>query len=187
MRKKVLVLLAEGFEEIEAIVSIDILRRAGLDVTVAGVGDVIVKGSRNIVVKADMEIGSYKGLPDALVLPGGAQGVSNLSRSKIVKDLINKTYKNGKIIAAICAAPSIVLGPMNILKGKKATCYPSDASILRDKAKYVDKNVVVDGNIITSKGPGTTFDFALKLVEVLAGKSVKETVRKKTLYELNER
>jgi DJ-1 family protein len=137
------------------------------------------------VVKADMEIGSYKDLPDALVLPGGARGVNNLSRSKIVKDLINRAYKNGKIIAAICAAPSAILAPMNILKGKEATCYPSDASILKDKAKYVDKSVVVDGNIITSKGPGTAFDFALKLVEILAGKSVKENVRKKTLYGLD--
>jgi len=183
MKKKVLVLLAEGFEEIEAVTSIDILRRAGLDVTVAGVGNVIVKGSRDIVLKTDIEIGSYKGSPDVLVLPGGMPGVKNLSLSKKVNELIDKVYKNGKIIAAICAAPAYVLAPKDILKGRKATCYPDCRDMMEGKTKFVDEKVVVDRNIITSKGPGTAFDFALKLVEKLAGKSVKEKVRKKILYE----
>lgn len=186
MKKRVIVLLADGFEEIEAITSIDILRRAGLEVKVVGIGKILVKGSRNISVKADVKIDFYKGLPDAIVLPGGMPGVKNLAASIKAKALVMKAYKSGKIIAAICAAPSIILAPMNILKGRKATCYPSDANILRDKAEYVDKKVVVDGNIVTSKGPGTAFDFALKLAEVLAGKSAKEDVRRKALYECSK-
>lgn len=182
MRKRVLVLLADGFEEIEAITSIDILRRAGLGVILAGVGKVTIKGSRDIVVKTDKEIDSYRGLPDAVVLPGGMPGVQNLAASKRANDLIKKAYKRGKIIAAICAAPSYVLAPTNILDGKRVTCYPGCENLLKNRAKFVDKRVVVDGNIITSRGPGTAFDFALALVEKLRGKSIKETVRKRTLY-----
>ena len=186
MKKKVLVLLADGFEEIEAISTIDILRRAGLNVTVAGVGKVTIKGSRDVTVKADIELGSYKGLPDALVLPGGMPGVQNLAASKRVNDLIGKAYEKGKIVAAICAAPSYVLAPTDILKGRKATCYPGCEGLLKGRAEFVDKRVVVDGNIITSKGPGTAFDFALTLVEKLRGKSIKETVKKRTLYECSK-
>jgi len=184
MKKRVLVLLADGFEEIEAITSIDILRRAGLNVVVAGVGKVLVKGSHDISVKADVEVGSYNRSPDAIVIPGGMPGALNLSASKKVNSLIVKAHKEGKVIAAICAAPGFVLAPAGILKGRKATCYPGCEDMLEDKAQFVDEKVVVDGNIITSKGPGTAFDFALKLVEVLVGKTAKEAVRKKMLYEL---
>lgn len=183
MKKRVLVLLADGFEEIEAITCIDILRRAELDVTVAGVGKLSVKGAHDVEIKVDTEIGSCKDLPDAIVLPGGMPGVNNLAASKDVTALINKCYKEGKIIAAICAAPSYVLLPTGIIQSKQVTCYPGCEDLLKDKAKFVDEKVVVDANIITSKGPGTAFDFALKLVEILVGKSAKETVRKKTLYE----
>ena len=183
MKKRVFVLLADGFEEIEAITCIDILRRAELDVTVVGIGKSDIKGSREVEIKADTEIGSCKDSPDAIVLPGGMPGVNNLAASRDVNDLINKAYKKGKIIAAICAAPSYVLAPTGIIRDKGVTCYPGCEDMLKDKAKFVDKKLVVDGNIITSQGPGTAFDFALKIVEVLAGESVKETVRKKTLYE----
>ena len=184
MKKKVLVLLADGFEEIEAITCIDILRRAELGVTVAGVGGVVVKGAHNVAVKTDMKVGSYKKLPDAIVLPGGMPGVENLSASRKVNALIKKAYKKGKIIAAICAAPAYVLAPAKILEGKKATCYPGCEGMLRDnRARFVNKRVVIDGNIITSKGPGTAFGFALKLVEILAGKKTERVVRKKSLYE----
>lgn len=188
MKKKALVLLADGFEEIEAITTIDILRRASLDVTVAGVGKVPIKGSRGVTVRADMELGSYKGLPDAVVLPGGMPGVQNLAASKRANDLIARVYERSKIVAAICAAPSYVLAPTGILRGKKATCYPGCENLLVEgKAKFVDKRVVIDGNVITSQGPGTAFDFALTLVEKLRGKSVKEMVRKKALYECRKK
>ncbi len=182
MKKKVLVLLADGFEEIEAVTSIDLLRRAGLDVTVAGVGKATVKGSRGIMVRTDKRLKSYKGLPDALVLPGGMPGVRNLSASKEVNELILKASSKGKVIAAICAAPSYVLAPTGVLKGKRAACYPGTEDLLKGKAKYSNKKVVVDGNLITSQGPGTAFDFALTLIDKLRGRSIKEKVRKKTLY-----
>ena len=183
MKKKILILLADGFEEIEAVTTIDILRRANLDVTIAGVGKSVVKGAHDISVKADTEISAYKGLPDAIVVPGGMPGVENLSASKQVNDLIKKCHEEGKIIAAICAAPSHVLAPMGIIQGKKVTCYPGCEDLLKGKAVFVDEKVVVEDNIITSKGPGTALDFALKVVEKLAGESTKEEVRKKTLHE----
>jgi len=182
MKKRVLVLLADGFEEIEAITSIDILRRAGIDVTVAGVDKALIKGSRGLVVKTDRRLSSYRGLPDAVLLPGGTPGVYNLAASKKVNDLILKAKDKGRIIAAICAAPSYVLAPTGVLRGKKATCYPGCENLLKGKAKYTNKKVVVDDNFITSQGPGTAFDFALTLVGKLRGSSIKETVRKKTLY-----
>ncbi|MBN1871098.1 MAG: DJ-1/PfpI family protein [Candidatus Omnitrophica bacterium] len=182
MKKRVLIILAEGFEEIEAVTSIDIMRRAGLDVTIAGLGKELILGSRGLSVKADMPLDSYKGTPDAVVLPGGLKGVQNLAASDKVKDIIESVHKTGNIIAAICAAPAYVLAPMGLLNGKSATCYPSESDKVKDIAKYKDQNVVVDGNIITSKGPGTAFDFALKVVEVLRDGTVKENVRKATLY-----
>jgi 4-methyl-5(b-hydroxyethyl)-thiazole monophosphate biosynthesis len=95
-----------------------------LKVTIAGVGGIVIKGAHDIIIKSDMEIGSYKGLPDALVLPGGLPGVENLAASRRVSRLIIQSYKKGKIVAAICAAPSFVLAPTHILDGRRATCYP---------------------------------------------------------------
>jgi 4-methyl-5(b-hydroxyethyl)-thiazole monophosphate biosynthesis len=183
MKKKVLILLADGFEEIEAITTVDILRRADLEVTTAGVGKPNVTGAHGLEVKSDSEIGSCKDVPDAIVLPGGMPGVNNLAASKDVNDLIKKAHEGGKIIAAICAAPSYVLAPTGVIDGKEVTCYPGCEDLLKGKAKFVDKKVVVDGNIITSKGPGTASDFALKIVETLMGESAKEEVRNRTLYE----
>ena len=183
MKKKVRVLLAEGFEEIEAVSTIDILRRAELDVEVAGVGGTLVKGAHGVTIKADAELGAYKGLPDAVVLPGGMPGVNNLAASKQVNDLIKEAYSKGKIVAAICAAPSYVLAETGILRGKKVTCYPGCEGLLKGKAEFVDKKVVVDGNIITRNGPGAAIDFALEIVEMLAGKAVKEMVGKRALHE----
>ena len=183
MKKKVLVLLAEGFEEIEAITTIDILRRAEMDVEVAGVGGALIKGAHGISVKTDSELGAGKSLPDALVLPGGMPGVNNLAASKQANDLVKEANKKGKLVAAICAAPSYVLAPTGILNGKKSTCYPGSEGLLKGKAEFVDKKVVVDGNIVTSKGPGTASDFALKIVEILAGESTRKEVGKQTLYE----
>jgi len=182
MKRKVLVLLADGFEEIEAITSIDVLRRAGLSVTVAGVGKKTVRGSRGVTVKTDIRLSLNRALPDAVLLPGGMPGVQNLSASREVNKLIVKAANNGKVIAAICAAPSHILVPTGVLDGKKATCYPGCEGLLKGRARYVDKKVVTDGDFITSQGPGTAFDFALTLVGRLRGSSVEKAVRKKILY-----
>ena len=182
-KKKVAVLLAEGFEEIEAVTNIDILKRAGLQVTIVGVGGSIIKGAHEVALKVDIEISNYKDLPDALMLPGGMPGVQNLSGSKDVNKLIKECNKKGKLIAAICAAPSHVLLPTGIIQGKKVTCYPGCEDLLKGKATFVEEKVCVDGNIITSRGPGTAFDFALKIVEILLGEDIKKEIKEKTLYE----
>lgn len=183
MKKTAVVLLANGFEEIEAITPIDILRRSGVDVTIVGVGGLMIRGSRDISVKADKEISLYNELPDAVVVPGGGEGAENLSKTEKVNSLLKEAYKNGKVIAAICAGPATVLLPLGILDGKNATCYPGDEKMLGARAHFKNEKVVVDGNVITSRGPATATAFALAIVEILCGKDVKETVSRKLLYE----
>lgn len=182
MQKKVLVLLADGFEEIEAVTCIDVLRRADLKVVTASITNRgVVCGSHNVKIQAEARLCDFSGLPDALVLPGGMPGAENLARSLKVENLIKKCHKNKKIIAAICASPAIVLVPSEVLTGKRATCYPQFKKNLSAKTTYVDKKVVIDGHIITSQGPGTTFYFALKIVEALRGIKVAKAIKKRAL------
>ena len=181
MGKKVLIVLAEGFEEIEALAPVDIFRRSGLDVTIAGIGGTQIKGSRNVVINADILLADYDAVPDAIVFPGGAGGAENLASSSRVKDLIRSVNSKGNIIAAICASPAVVLAPTGILDGKKATCYPGMEEHFPPEVKAVEENVVEDGNVITSKGPATAIQFALKIVERLLGKDTAESVGKAVL------
>ncbi len=182
MGKKVLVALADGFEEIEAVSSIDILRRAELEVIIAAVGgDLLVSGSRGIQIKADIELKNFEGVPDALVLPGGLPGAENLANSNLVNDLIEKCTQQNKLVAAICASPAYVLAKADVLSGKKATCYPGCQSRFSGDTTYLQKDVVVDGNIITSAGPGTAFYFALAIVKKLVGEEAAFKVKEKAL------
>jgi len=183
MKKKIAVTLADGFEEIEAVTCIDILRRAELDVKIVGVGGMVVKGSHSIAINADIEINSYNDSPDAIVLPGGMPGVQNLFKTAKVHSLVKELNQKGGIIAAICAAPAYVLAPMGILDGKKATCYLGCEEKLGEKVTYEDQSVVVDGNIVTSKGPATAMAFALRIIDLLRGKKVTDPIREKLLYE----
>lgn len=169
MSKTVLVVLAEGFEEIEAITPIDVLRRAGVQVTVAGVGKRQVGGAHGVTVAADTLLEEYKGIPDAVVLPGGMPGAANLAQSKALEQLLKRMKESDKLIGAICAAPALVLSKYGILEGKKATCYPGFEKEFGQKTTAVEERVVVDGRVITSQGPGTALSFALSLVEQLAG------------------
>ncbi len=181
-KKRVLVLLAEGFEEMEAIISIDMLRRANLDVITAGIGsENIVIGSRRISVKADMLLSDYKDIPDALVLPGGMPGALNLEASQAVISLIKKCGENKKIIAAICASPAYSLLKSGLLSGRRATCYPGDEKRFGKDITYVKQDVVIDGDIITSQGPGTALDFALSIIEKLSGPQEAKKVKEKAL------
>jgi 4-methyl-5(b-hydroxyethyl)-thiazole monophosphate biosynthesis len=153
--------LAEGFEEIEAIAVIDVLRRANIKVDVVGIEDEIVAGRNGVKILCDKIITDVKPEDyDGIVLPGGNPGYKNLENNQNVINFI-KTFNNrGKLIAAICASPTI-LEKIGVLEGKKATCYPS----MKDKIKnFVDEKVVVDKNVITSQGPGTAIDFALEIV-----------------------
>lgn len=170
------VFLAEGFEEIEAISVIDILRRAEIEVTTVGVGGKTVVGTHGIPVIADKC--TCEGLADdieAVILPGGMPGTNNLGADETVKKYIDYAVKNNKLVCAICAAP-MVLGAQGVLQGKKAVCYPGCEGNLTG-AQVVNELVVVDGNVITSKGPGTAAEFGLKIAEVIKGKAVAAQVR----------
>jgi 4-methyl-5(b-hydroxyethyl)-thiazole monophosphate biosynthesis len=158
---RLIVPLAEGFEEIEAITVIDVLRRANIKVDVVGIEDEIVAGRNGVKILCDKIITDVK--PDdydGIVLPGGNPGYKNLENSQHVINFIKAYNNRGKLIAAICASPTI-LEKIGVLEGKKATCYPT----MKDKLKnYVDEKVVVDKNVITSQGPGTAIEFALEIV-----------------------
>ncbi len=174
--KKAFVFLAEGFEEIEAISVIDVLRRGGVKVdTVSITGQYVVKGAHGIGVEAD---GLFDDADlfdaDMLVLPGGGPGSNNLNKHEGLKAVISSYHSHGKWIAAICAAP-LVFGGMGLLQGKKATCYPGIEPQLIGAVLQPDP-VVVDGNIITGKGPGFAAVFGLQLVRELQGKSKAEEV-----------
>ena len=173
--KKVIVFLAEGFEEIEAISIIDILRRAEISVTSVSISkDKNVKGAHNILIEADklfdeVDFANY----DMLVLPGGMPGAKNLQEHEGVKEQL-KVFAKDKLIGAICAAP-MVLGGLGLLKGKRATCFPGFEPELIE-ATATKEPVTVDGNIITGKGPAFAIGFSLQLVEKLAGKSAHDEV-----------
>ena len=161
------VFLANGFEEIEALAVVDVLRRAELDVLTVGVGEDLVIGSHQIPVAADI---SEKGLVlndkvDAIVLPGGMPGTLNLEKSPVVQKAIDWAVENDKLICAICAAPSI-LGHKNLLDGKNVTCFPGFEEELFGAT--ISKDFVVrDGNIITAKGMGSAIEFGLQIAEIL--------------------
>ena len=170
MNSKVLVPIADGFEEIEAMNIVDILRRAGADVTLASVQGTQVKGAHGILLTADQKISDcLENSYDLIALPGGSQGAENLRDSKEVVELLKKQKDFGKYYAAICASPAVVFAHHGLLEGVQATCYPSCAPMM-PKGSFVDNPVVVDGTCITSQGPATATLFALKLVEVLLGK-----------------
>lgn len=169
MMRQALIILAEGFEEIEAITAIDVLRRADVSVRVAGLSGKTVKGAHGVTVEADLELDEYKGLPDVLILPGGMPGSANLGASGKVSEIIKRANAQKKIIAAICAAPALALAPTGILDGKKATCYPGCESKFPRAVTYTGDRVTADGNVITGSGPGSSLEFALEIVRWLVG------------------
>lgn len=173
---KVYVFLAEGFETVEALAVADVLKRADNEVvTVAVSGELLVTSAQKIPVKADRLISdSEYDDADVVFLPGGMPGTLNLEADRKLVSIVRKQYESGKIVAAICAAPSI-LGHMNILRGKKATCYPGFEKDLFG-AEYVTDKVVADGNVITSRGMGTAIDLGLVLVEKITGKDKAEKI-----------
>ena len=171
----VYVFFADGFEEMEAFASVDILRRAGLNVQMITVtSDEIVRGAHGIPVLCDKNIENCDFFDAELaVLPGGLPGATTLAECKDLHKLLQHMASENKTIAAICAAP-MVLGQLGLLKGRKATCYPSFDKYL-EGAEYTGALVEKDGNFITGKGPGASIKFALALVEHLCGKEkVKE-------------
>jgi len=182
--KKVLVILAKGAEEMETVISVDVLRRGGLDVVLAGLdNDEPALCSRNVKICPDTSLtkAASQGPFDCIVLPGGGPGAAALCESKEVGVLLSEQDSAGRLLAAVCAAPT-ALAAHSIGQGKKVTSYPAPA--FKEKlisAGYLyqdgaDMNVVVDGNIITSRGPGTSFQFALEIVKMLCSEEKSKEV-----------
>ncbi len=179
MSKKVLVAIADGTEELEAVTIIDVLRRAKADVTVASVGAKQVTASRAVNLVADALISECIGNTyDLIALPGGMPGAEHLRDSSQLADMLKAQADSGRLYAAICASPAVALKPHRLLKDKKATCYPSLHSELDNPQQ---EKVVVDGNCITSQGPATALEFALKLVELLFDKQKSQEIAKAML------
>lgn len=174
----VLIPLASGFEELEAVTIIDLLRRAQIEVTIAGLsGPGPVTGSRNTTIVPDVALADVMNQPfDMITLPGGLPGADNLDRDPRIHQLLQKMQQEGRYTTAICAAPR-VLANAGILNGKRATGYPGHLERLqRGDIELVDQAVVMDGKVITSRGPGTAMEFALCLIEQLGGKTLREEV-----------
>jgi 4-methyl-5(b-hydroxyethyl)-thiazole monophosphate biosynthesis len=171
--------LADGFEEVEALCPLDILRRAGLEVTTVGVGGKdTVRGSHGIVVQADIPDVMFRAAkPDMIILPGGMPGSDNLDKSRIVDAAVRAAYKNGAFLAAICAAP-LVLGHRGVLKGKRAVCFPGFEDELVGANIDTENTVVRDGNVVTAKGMGAAFDFGLELVKCLCNAEVADSIKR---------
>ena len=169
MTKKVLVPIAAGTEEIEAVCIIDVLRRAGAKVVVASVGEKEVTCSRGVRIVADQLIGECKAEAfDMIVLPGGVPGAQNLRDSADLTELLKKQAGSGGFFGAICASPAVVLQAHGLLENRRATSHPGFTDQLEPNAS-IETRVVVDSNCVTSRGPGTALEFALKLVELLYG------------------
>lgn len=187
------VFLADGFEEIEALSPVDYLRRAGVDVITVAVTSSdpqdkkIVKSSHNIRVFADTTLEEFLSssegrLPDAVFLPGGGNGAKNLAASKEVAEICKKCFAEGKLVSAICASPAVVLSPLGILKDKNWTCYPGmeetdvDPENVENSTHCAGVPFVSDGNLVTGAGPGASEQFAMELVRILAGEDIAKKV-----------
>ena len=168
--------LAQGFEETEAIASLDVIRRGGIDIRTVGVGSKQITGSHNITVVCDIdtEEATFTGL-DGIILPGGMPGTLNLDESERVNEAIEFCSANGKLLAAICAAP-MIYGKRGLLAGKSAVCYPGFEKYL-EGADIPDKYVVTDSNIITSRGMGSAVEFGLAAVAYYKGREAADELR----------
>lgn len=183
--KKVYLFLADGFEEVEAITPLDMLRRAGAQVVSVSINETTtVTGAHNIQISADTTIENTDCTDaDMIILPGGFPGYENLANCKKVIDIIDFCDKNDRIIAAICGAPAAVLGQNGYLKDKRATCYPSMEDELCAK-RLGSGAVCVDGNYITSKSAGTAMSFAIVLVKELLGETIANNLKKSIVLDV---
>ncbi len=186
--KGVYIFLANGFEEIEALATLDVLRRGGVDVSTVSIhGDKFVTGAHKITVVADCTYGEFKANAefgdtdegDVLIFPGGMPGTRNLAQNAELINFMRMHYAEGGTVAAICAAPGLVVSQIPSLEGKKFTCYDGfeEAPMARG-GEYVIAPAVADGNLITGRGPGCAVDFALAILAHLKGEELAEEVRK---------
>lgn len=174
---RVLVPLAPGFEDLEAVTIVDLLRRAGIEVVTAGLQPGLVVGARGIPMQPDASLDDVVDQDFAMIaMPGGMPGAENLKNDARLLALLRRHAGAGKYTAAICAAP-IALAQAGLLDGKRATSYPGFVDKMSiPGARYLSDPVVIDGHVVTSRGPGTAMDFALELVELLVGKAKRQQV-----------
>lgn len=183
---KVFIFLADGFEEIEGLTVVDLLRRVGIDITTVSIQETCaVIGAHQIPVTADVIFDEIKDeKADMVILPGGMPGTLHLKAHKGVESMILDHYKDGRYIAAICAAPS-VFAELGLLEGKTGTSYPSfEETLTEHKCNYVYDPVAVDENIITSRGMGTAIVFAAKIIEILKDKKTADDVLDSIVYQM---
>ena len=183
-KKEAIVLLADGFEEVEAVTPVDYLRRAGVEVTVAAVGgSLTVKGARaRLLISADVTLARFlergSSRLDAVIVPGGMPGAANLAACPNTNALLKEMAAAGKLICAICASPAVVLAPLGLLSGRRFTCFPGmeEKAVCGQGSRGIwsrdlwsQERVVVDGNIITSRAAGTAGEFSIAIIEALLG------------------
>ena len=182
--QQVYVMLANGFEEIEALTVVDILRRGEVEVATVSITDEkFVTSSHGITVKADLCFLEMKEEEaKMIVLPGGMPGTKNLREKQELMELITKRYEKKQLLAAICAAPGLIFGELGMLEGRNATCYPAMAEYMKGANYLKEEKVVQDNFIITGCGMGGAIPFSLKILEVLKGKEVAEKVKQDILY-----
>ena len=175
--KKVYVFLADGFEDVEALIPVDVWRRGGLDVTTVSISDFpLVQSAHGVNIEADMMIEQIDcSDADLIFLPGGMPGATNLFENKEVCKAVVDQQMGGKKVAAICASPAVVLAPLGILEGKKATCYPGFEQVLAETT-YTADLVTVDGNVTTGEGPAAAFPFAYELLAQLVDKQTADQI-----------
>ena len=176
----VLLFLADGFEEIEALTQVDYLRRAGVEVVTVGLNGEFATGTRKIVVKADTTIDKvdYTSDVEMVILPGGLGGMNAIKNNQKTCSIVKTAEKDGKYVTAICASPTI-FAHLDMVKGKKCVCYPGmEDELVVAGGIYVNEAVVTDGKMITARAAGASEEFSFELISVLKGKEAAETVRK---------
>ena len=180
MKKQIIIILANGHEEVESITQIDLLRRMGINVIIAGLGGKEIVGAHDVRITTDITVDQIPAQFDGVILPGGYPGTTNLAESERVTSIIQDAYHKGLLTGAICAAP-FVLDRAGVLEGKKFTCYPGVEKKIKS-GQFVEEPVVQDGNIITSRGVGTAIPFALKIIEYLLDEIQAQSIATSILF-----
>ncbi len=178
--KKMILLLADGFEEVEAITPVDFLRRSGVEVVIAGVTGRDITGAHGVRVECDLEVSQLSGDFDGIIIPGGMPGASNIAKDSHSMKIIRDAIDSNLLVGAICASPAVVLGATGLIAGRKFTCYPGFETRFSG-SDFVDQRVVCDGNLITSMGPGTAAEFAENLIGYLCGEDQKREIHTSTI------
>ncbi|MDA3851424.1 MAG: DJ-1/PfpI family protein [Spirochaetaceae bacterium] len=179
--KKVAIILAHGFEEGEAVIPADLMNRAGISILMTGLDGFLITGGHGITIEADYTLDELPHDLDGIFLPGGMPGSKNLADSDELISLIKQMHNDSKMVAAICAAPAVVLSKTGILDGRRFTCYPGFEKEVSG-ALFVEESVVSDGNIITSRAIGTAGLLGLKIIEYLVDKPTASKIAKATLF-----